>query len=286
MSFNGITNNSILNNIKVNTSFTTRNLGTRTTNPKKSTNSDIIPGGVSAGFSETINNSLNKITSILAPGMPVNSIEITHPLSAVTMVLSSTSINDTAAGTGAQFIQINGLDTNFIQISEIVTMTGTSGTTATTNLFLRINDLIVVASGSNEINVGSIYVSPSTDTIGGTTAGVPDTLIYNLIKPETNISTTGVFTVPAGFDYLPTEIQFSTDAVATNPVDIRFWFKLNNLGLPKFEASEVQLTTGLTEFNVDGFTFPEKMDYFVTAVGQQAQSSKVKHIVNGVLRKM
>ena len=289
MSLNGKGNDSkqilsTLNTIEtINKYDTTRNLGIRTSNGT-STNTNLIAVSVAGGFSETVDSSLDTFDSILAPNMPVNSIEITFPAAATTIQLSSSSADDTAAGIGAVAVQINGLSSTYAAISEIIVMAGTSGSTASTNSFLRVNDLIVVSSGSNVLNVGQIYVSPSTDTIGGTTAGVPDTLIFNTIKPTTNLSTTAIYTVPLGFDFLPEQVIFSSDTTSTRVIDARFWFRLNNLGLPVFESAEAQVIGGTGEFNVDVFTFPEKMDYYITAVGSVAQASKIRHLLNGVLK--
>ena len=58
------------------------------------------------------------------------------PTSASTMTISSADANDTSAGTGAQTVTINGLDANYAEISETVTMDGQIAAT-TTNSYLR-----------------------------------------------------------------------------------------------------------------------------------------------------
>jgi hypothetical protein len=67
----------------------------------------------------------------------------------------------TPPGTGAHIIRVEGLDANWLEISEDVTMNGT-GNAVTTKSFFRINRMYVVKVGAAGSNVGNI-----TATIGG-----------------------------------------------------------------------------------------------------------------------
>lgn len=113
------------------------------------------------------------------------------PSSATTMTLSSDDANDTSAGTGARTIRIMGLDANFDDISEIVTLNGLTGV-PTVNLYLRIqgNGLTVMSVGSNGSNVGITYIGT-----GIITSGKPAN-VFGLIASGINRSHVGVFTVP------------------------------------------------------------------------------------------
>jgi len=51
----------------------------------------------------------------------------TYPTSASTMYISSSSTADTAAGTGARTATVSGLDANFDEISETVSLNGQAG---------------------------------------------------------------------------------------------------------------------------------------------------------------
>ena len=50
-----------------------------------------------------------------------------YPTSASTMYISSSSTADTAAGTGARTATVSGLDANFDEISETVSLNGQAG---------------------------------------------------------------------------------------------------------------------------------------------------------------
>lgn len=86
------------------------------------------------------------------------------PTTAEQLDVVSSSPNDTTAGTGARTIEIQGLDSNFDELTETVTMNGTTPVT-TTNLFLRVNRLVLKTTGSNSRNEGDITIDNSTDTI-------------------------------------------------------------------------------------------------------------------------
>ncbi len=108
------------------------------------------------------------------------------PTSAVTMDLVSTSTSDTMS------VLVKGLDANYNEISETVTLTGTVAVTTSAS-FLRINSAIIL-SGSN---AGDISISN-----GGTT--------YGFIG--TNLGTTQacIYTVPAGHSLYLFRIDFNS----------------------------------------------------------------------------
>ena len=108
------------------------------------------------------------------------------PSAAVVMDLVSTSASDTMD------VLVSGLDASYNEISETVTLTGTSAVTTSVS-FLRINSAIIL-SGQN---AGDISVSN-----GGTT--------YAFIG--TNIGTTQacIYTVPAGHSLYIFRIDFNS----------------------------------------------------------------------------
>jgi len=84
--------------------------------------------------------------------------------------VSSSSANDTAAGTGARTVIIEGFDVDGAVIEEILALNGQTAV-ATTKEFDAISSVRVVTAGSGDSNAGNIFLSP----VGtNTTAGVPD----------------------------------------------------------------------------------------------------------------
>ena len=81
---------------------------------------------------------------------------------AVTMEAISDDTNDDSDGTGARTIRLEGLDANWDEISETITMNGTSVTVATTQLFIRLNRAYVVTCGTySSSNIGNITIRTS-----------------------------------------------------------------------------------------------------------------------------
>ena len=73
---------------------------------------------------------------------------------------------DDVAGTGAQTITIEGLDENYAEITDTISLAGASASTATTNTYLRVHRAYVRLVGSGEDNAGNIVIEAVT---GGTT---------------------------------------------------------------------------------------------------------------------
>jgi hypothetical protein len=121
---------------------------------------------------------------------PMPSIQ-PHPASPVQMTVSSSNANDTAAGTGARTVVVEGLDANHNEVTEVVTMNGQTAVTMSTAM-LHVNSAYVATAGSLNSAAGDIHIGT-----GALTAGVPATT-YNIIKYNYNITTTGCYTTPAG----------------------------------------------------------------------------------------
>ncbi len=107
---------------------------------------------------------------------------------------SSSSTADTSAGTGAQTILVTGVDENWDDATETLSMNGQS-LVATTTTFRRVFRTQVITGGSGGQNAGDIYISTGTAT-----AGVPDdaTQIYAKITIGDNQTLQAVYTVPRG----------------------------------------------------------------------------------------
>lgn len=116
--------------------------------------------------------------------------DYTFPPSAAQMSLVSTSTSDTAV-----IVLIRGLDSNYNEISETQTLTGTTPIT-TTNTYFRINDMVVIVGNA----VGDITLSVGAN-------------VYSKIIAGTGRDQKAVYTVPAGYCFFLLRINaFCTDA--------------------------------------------------------------------------
>jgi hypothetical protein len=116
-----------------------------------------------------------------------------YPASASVLKVSSTSANDTSAGTGARTVLIEGLNASYVPVSETVTLNGQTQVD-TVNSYLRVNTMTVLTAGSGGAAAGVIYIGT-----GSATGGVPQTSILDAINTSNNESESAVYTVPAGY---------------------------------------------------------------------------------------
>lgn len=96
----------------------------------------------------------------------------------------STSANDTAAGTGARTITLQGLTTGYEPFTETITLNGLTNVNPQTDI-LRVNCAFVETAGSGETNAGNITVADGTGT-------------FITIPANEGQSLYATYTVPAG----------------------------------------------------------------------------------------
>jgi hypothetical protein len=191
---------------------------------------------------------------------------INHPASATVMKVSSDSANDTAAGTGARTIVISGLDANYNEISETVTLNGQTAVN-TTSLFLRINDMYVATAGSGLTSAGNIYVGT-----GVVTAGVPATL-YDLMYVGYNKRTTGHYTIPAGYTgyMVAGALSAGQPTGSTQVVGRLVTINSNNIRLTQ---AVVTLNNGFANYDFQlPLAIPEKTDIEASVVASANNNS-------------
>ena len=191
---------------------------------------------------------------------------ISFPATALQMKVSSTSANDTSAGTGAWTVVVQGLDENYNEVSETVTMNGQTAVTMT-NALLRVNYASVVTTGSGNSAAGDIYVGTGT-----VTAGVPAT-VYDIIKFDYNVSTTGSFTVPAGHTAYVSQGLFSAgQSVGSSPVQGRLLTRgLDNI---RRTAAATTVNNSVADYVFEyPLAVPEKTTIEATAIGTASNNS-------------
>jgi len=96
----------------------------------------------------------------------------------------SDSTDDTSTGTGARTVMVMGLDINYAEQLEIVTLNGTTPVTTTLS-FLRVNSFSVLTAGSTKVNQGTVDLYVGSD-------------IYSQIIPLNGNAPQLIFTVPLG----------------------------------------------------------------------------------------
>jgi hypothetical protein len=120
------------------------------------------------GFNRDVNGSFETVWN--------DGDDYVYPTSALTMTAVSSSASDTMS------ILVSGLDANYDQISETITLTGTVAVTLSTQ-FYRINSAVILAGN----NAGNITIAN-----GGVT--------YAFIEAGTGATQACLYTVPNGYD--------------------------------------------------------------------------------------
>jgi len=143
-----------------------------------------------------------------------------HPSSATSMTVSSASGNDVlTSGSGAWTVTVEGLDSNYNEVSQTANLNGTSGVTLSTNL-IRINHLFIATANqttpSTAGNAGIVYVGS-----GSLSSGKP-TNVFGLIEALANRSQMAFYTVPADKTAYLYNVQISSGGKAAKDIIVDF----------------------------------------------------------------
>ena len=171
---------------------------------------------------------------------------------ATVLKVSSSSTDDTSAGTGARTVQLYGLDGDYNEINELVTLNGQTAVN-TTQSFLRINRMVVRSAGSGGANAGVIYAGTGT-----VTTGVPAN-VYASINGVTgsNQSLMALWTVPAGYTAYILQYDISNGTTSNTPAVCKLILAVRPYG-EVFQSKDVKsLTTGMHV--EETFSIPQKV---------------------------
>lgn len=191
---------------------------------------------------------------------------VPHPTVASILKISSSSANDTSAGTGARTVYIEGLDGDYEVVSETVILNGQTEVN-TTNSYLYVNSFYVVTTGSGESNAGNINAGTGT-----VTSGVP-AVLYDIIATGYNTRTTGHYCVPAGYTgYMITGVITAGQASGSTAVTA-FLKQHGDDGVLRVGAITT-LNNGSIQYDFDpAYVIPEKHCVGASAIGSAANNS-------------
>jgi hypothetical protein len=180
--------------------------------------------------------------------------------------VSSSSANDTSAGTGARTVELFGLDGDYNEINEVVTLNGQTAVNSTQS-YLRINRMIVRSAGSGGSNAGIIYAGTGT-----VTTGVPANIYATINGDGTNQTLMALWTVPAGYTGYLMQYDVSNGTTSNTPAVCKLTLVARPYG-EVFQSKDVKsLTTGMHIENtlIVPVKFAEKTDIEVRAVSSSA----------------
>jgi hypothetical protein len=178
---------------------------------------------------------------------------------AETVEVFSSSADDAAAGIGARTITLYGLDANFVEQSETLTLTGTTPVDTPTNTYIRLDRAIVKSAGTNDSNVGDITIRQKTTTAN----------VFCLVEINHNQSMNAAYTIPAGKIGFVVDFHSSITSKSANTN-----LKARGVARPFGEVFQVKEEWGLhtsgsswlsRTYVLPSGPFPAKSDMFIQA---------------------
>ncbi|KKK80290.1 hypothetical protein LCGC14_2824980, partial [marine sediment metagenome] len=180
-------------------------------------------------------------------------------------IVSSDTVNDILTGANATSVLIQGLDSDFIAIEEIVDLSSTS--TNTTNQYIRVNKM--------EVNEVGNYTTSNAGIITGTAA------VSGTVQIEIPIgagkSKTTHFTVPAGLNLIITTFRVTMDTGKTIDITAKFRENADDVTRPMSPVITIRdlkgLDTPTSGVSLGNFKFNEKTDIWIVGVTSVGTSS-------------
>jgi len=219
----------------------------------------VARGQISWHESVTIFGYNSDVDGVLETVWPHGGI-LPFPSAALQLKVSSNNANDTANGTGARTVYLQGLDASHNVISEIVTLNGQTEV-LTVKSYLHVNQCYVATAGSLDSAAGTIYFGT-----GVVTAGVPAT-VYDVIEYDYNTRVTGSYTIPAGYTgYVSQGLFSSGQSSGSGPVTGR----LMTRGTDEIRrtAAIVTINNGAADYTFEyPLVVPEKTTLEAQALG-------------------
>ncbi len=175
------------------------------------------------------------------------------------ITISSTDAADTLLGTNATSVLIQGLDGNFLEISEVVNLSGITEVN-TTNQYIRVNRM--------EVNQVGTYSFDNAGTITGIAAITGSTQIE--IPISSGQSKTTHYTVPAGQNLIITTFRVTMDTGKTIDIAAKIRENADDIIPPVSPVKTIRdlkgLSTPASGISLGNFKFNEKTDIWMTGV--------------------
>jgi len=192
-----------------------------------------------------------------------NATAYTYITSASTLTLVSSSASDDTLAS----VLINGLDSNFKPISEILSLNGVTGVT-TVNSYFRVNSMFMLSAGTGQTtNVGTITLKQSSNIVSQINAGIGKTQ-------------STIYTVPAGFSFYLDFAEVNTSNSYTSANIVTYSVQaINNVTGVKLNVLQQPFVSIYTaNRSSDPFLYAEKTD-----VQWQLVTSTATTIAAGVI---
>ncbi len=167
-----------------------------------------------------------------------------QPSGATTLRVKAGNANDTAAGSGAREVTLQGVNASGTEITEAVPTNGIAAGAASTNSFLRLFRAFISKSGTYGTQSAGSHTAAVVIENG---AGTEDWLTINATGYPRGQSEVGVYTIPSGYVGYVLAIAMSVNTGKT--VDFIFYQHQNIIetSAPYSAVREIVRITGVTE---------------------------------------
>lgn len=193
-----------------------------------------------------------------------------------TIYFSSTSANDTLAGTGARTLLISGVDASRNLQTEIINMNGLS-TVTTVNTWLGVNEVQVIATGSLGYNGGTITFTATTDNT-----------VQSIISIEDSASNQLIYHIPTGYVLHLGKIIFIgyKSSGALPNITIEGFLVLGGVRYRIYESNINTSVLPFIELKIDGYSSAPGGAYLYFNASTDTNNSLIRGAINGVLEQI
>lgn len=211
----------------------------------------LLAGGVDGGAVVHMFGRNDAVGTTFVPICPSGNYRTPKPSAATTLrIKAGGNANDTAAGTGARKVFLQGLDATGALVEEELVTAGISASASTTTAFMRLLKMYVSESGTYATQTAGSHAGAITIQ---NTAGTEDWGIISATDFPRGQSTIGAYTIPLNKTGYVTRLSVSSDA--SKSTDVVFFQRTSVLDeSAPFDAmrviDEVQGLAGSTEFNL------------------------------------
>lgn len=191
---------------------------------------------------------------------------------ATALEIVSDNAADASAGTGARTVLINGLDATWTEVSQVVTLNGTTAVAIPTSLY-RIQSALIMSAGSGKVNAGILTIR---DSGGGTTRAI--------IPAGYGITRQSQFTVPLGYTLSVNSIFLSINRVTPAPVATVATFIQSSNGFYRLPLEIGVNGNPYRHDGLPGIILPEKTDFALRCTSVSAQNTDMTAAWLGVMK--
>lgn len=196
-----------------------------------------VADGLVSGYS--LVHKFGASTAVSTSYVPLTALAtIWQPTAATTVrIKAGGNANDTAAGTGARSVTVEGLDSSFARATETIATNGASASSSTSTSFIRIDKAYVETAGAYKgVNAGTITIEI---TAGGTD-------VISIPSGESH-STFGFYAIPINYKAWLLTFSVTSDTTKITDVRVRTLGNTNDTTVPVCPTHTISNVRGIAQ---------------------------------------